>query len=70
MRREKDMNYYKDNCKHFRYIYKVITGIDGSMNHVKVRGNCLIDKMANRECPKDENCFEEVYHLALNHANA
>lgn len=63
------MNYYKDTCKHFRYFYKVVTGIDGSMNYVKAGGNCLIDKMVNRECPKNENCFEKECHLALNRAN-
>ena len=53
------MNYYKDNCRHFRYIYKDERGIDGGVDRMKVGGKCLIDKiMVYRECSKSCKWFE------------
>lgn len=54
------MSNYRDNCKHFRYIYKEVKGLNGSVDRMKVGGKCLIDRMVYRKCPKDCNWFEET----------
>ena len=52
---------FKENCKHFKSIYKEVKGIDGSIDRIKVGGRCIINKMVyGRRCLKDCEWFEPL----------
>jgi len=50
---------FKENCKHYKPIYKEVKGFAGSIDRIKVGGRCIINKMIyGRRCPKDCEWFE------------